>query len=65
MTMTERRDIQTWSVTVMATGEDVLTIGHNHLAGVENIDEYADVVRQCADHLLAFIGTQPAKAAEG
>jgi hypothetical protein len=48
--------VQAWGVTVSVNGADVLTIGHNHLAGIENIDDYADVVRSCAQHLLSFIG---------
>ena len=55
--MTQRAPIQGWAVTVEVNGENILTIGHNHLAGIENIDDYADVVRNCGQHLLSFIGT--------
>lgn len=54
--MTLGKPVQGWAVTVNVNGEDVLTISHNHLAGVENIDDYADVVRECGRHLLSFIG---------
>jgi hypothetical protein len=61
--MTERRRIDGWEVSVSINGENVLTIGHDHLSGIENIDDYADEVRNCAQHLLSFIG--PASAANG
>jgi hypothetical protein len=54
--MTERRKIDGWEVCVSINGENVLTIGHNHLSGIENIDDYGDEVRNCAEHLLSFIG---------
>jgi hypothetical protein len=47
---------KTWEVSISVDGENVLTIGHNHLAGAGNIGEHADVVRTCARHLLSFIG---------
>lgn len=54
---------KTWEVTVAVDGEEVLTIGHNFLSGVPNIDDYAHEVRTCAQHLLSFIGPeQPAPA---
>lgn len=45
-----------WAVSIDVNGETVLTIGHNHLSGADDIDRHADVVRNCAQHLLAFIG---------
>lgn len=51
--MTERRH---WAVTVFVDGKDILTIESGFLSGIENIDDYADEVRNCAEHLLAFIG---------
>ena len=56
MTMTERKPVHGWAVTVEVNGETILTIGHNHLSGIENIEDYADTVRSCAQHLLSFMG---------
>ncbi len=50
---------KTWAVTVTVDGEEVLTIEHNFLSGIPNIDDHADEVRTCAAHLLAFIGPGP------
>lgn len=55
VTMTERH-IQGWAVSVEVNGDNILTIGHNHLSGVDDIQEYADVIRGAARHLLSFIG---------
>ena len=55
-TMTMRAPVQGWEVSVNVNGENILTIGHNHLSGIDDIDKYADVVRNCARHLLSFIG---------
>lgn len=52
-------DIQGWSVTVNVNAQDILTIGHNSLSGIDNIGEFADVVRNCAEHLVSFIGATP------
>ncbi|MDR6389159.1 hypothetical protein [Paraburkholderia phenoliruptrix] len=52
-------DIQGWSVTVNVNAQDILTIGHNNLSGIDNIGEFADVVRNCAEHLVSFIGATP------
>lgn len=52
---------QHWGVDVRVDGENVLTIESNCLSGVENIHDYADAIRTCAHHLLAFIG-DPAPA---
>lgn len=52
--MTEK--IQSWAVTVIVNGNQILTIGHNHLSGVDNIEDYDDAIRNCAMHLLSFIG---------
>ncbi len=58
-------DGATWEVEVRVNGETHLTIGHNHLAGDPEINE--DIVENCAQHLLAFIGraTPPAAPAGG
>ncbi len=60
--MTDRKPIQGWAVSVDVNGVTVLTIGHNHLSGADNIEDYADVVRNCAEHLLAFIGPEEVAA---
>jgi hypothetical protein len=57
-------DIQGWSVTVNVNAVDVLTIGHNSLSGIDNIGDFAPVVRNCAEHLLSFIGAAPAQSGE-
>ncbi|MBB5411861.1 hypothetical protein HDG34_005827 [Paraburkholderia sp. HC6.4b] len=49
-------DIQGWSVTVNVNACDILTIGHNSLIGIDNIEDLAPVVRTCAAHLLSFVG---------
>jgi len=47
---------QHWAVSVAVDGESILTIESNCLSGVENIEAYADDIRHCAHHLIAFIG---------
>ena len=47
---------KSWEVEIRADGETILTIGSSHLSGAEDIDAYADIVRNCAQHLLSFIG---------
>lgn len=49
---------ETWEVTVSVNGESILTIGSSHLSGVDNIDDYADRIRDCALHLRSFIGDE-------
>lgn len=61
--MTERAEVQGWEVNVVVNGETILTIGHNHLSGIESIENYADVVRNCARHLDAFIGLEQSSQA--
>ncbi len=63
--MTERTTVQGWAVTVNVNGNPILTIGHNDLSGIENIDDYADIVRNCARHLLSFIGEPEGMTALG
>jgi len=48
--------VQHWGVDIRVNGECVLTIESNCLSGIDNIADYADTVRECAHHLLAFIG---------
>lgn len=45
-----------WRVAVSIDGEKVLAIEPSMLAGTPDIDKYANEVRTCARHLLAFIG---------
>jgi hypothetical protein len=54
-----KEPVQSWEVEIRINGESVLTIGGlaaAHVAGIENIDEYADIVRQAAGHLESFVG---------
>jgi hypothetical protein len=57
---------QHWAVMVYRNGADILTIESNHLSGKpEFSDEDAQCIRDCARHLLAFIGGEdPASALE-
>lgn len=48
--------VQTWEIELRVNGTDILTIGSNHLCGINNIDDYGDTVRMAAEHMLAFIG---------
>lgn len=45
-----------WAVRVSVNGEQVLCIESEWLSGIPDIDKHADIVRTCAEHLLAFIG---------
>jgi hypothetical protein len=47
---------QHWSVTVERNGENVVTIESNCLSGREIGEEDEKVIRNCAHHLLSFIG---------
>lgn len=47
-----------WRVTVAVDGDEVLTIESECLSGIPDIDKHADIIRTCARHLLAFIGTE-------
>ncbi len=47
---------ETWHVTVYVNGADILNLGHNHLSGADDIERFTDAIRNCAHHLLAFIG---------
>lgn len=49
-------ELQGWSVTVERNGVRLLTIEKECVAGVENIGDFAPLVRDCAEHLLSFIG---------
>lgn len=47
---------QHWSVTVERDGENVVKIESNCLSGREISKEDEKVIRDCAHHLLSFIG---------
>lgn len=52
-------EVKSWEVEIRINGESVLTIGGKaaaHVAGIENIVDYADTVRDAAQHLISFIG---------
>ena len=49
-------ELQGWSVTVERNGVRLLTIEKDSVGGVENIGDFAPLVRDCAEHLLSFIG---------
>jgi len=55
-TKEEKMEAKHWRVQVDVDGENVLSIETNCYGGVNNISEYGDVIRECASHLLAFIG---------
>lgn len=47
---------QHWSVTVERNGENIVTIESNYLSGRKISPEDEKVIRNCAHHLLSFIG---------
>lgn len=51
-----------WAVSVFSDGETVLTIESNCVCGRDLSDDDKQLVRDCAQHLLAFVG-EPAGAA--
>lgn len=54
--MREQIKPQHWAVEVRVDGVEILTIESGCYGGVSNIEDYADAVRNCAEHLMAFIG---------
>lgn len=56
-------DIQGWAVTVEVNGVGILTISNNCVSGIDNIADFDGIVRNCAQHLIGFIG-QPEPRAE-
>lgn len=58
---------ETWSVTVEAEGQMVLSIGCDHVAGLdgETLEQFAPTIRSCAQHLLGFIGAAPISGTAG
>lgn len=49
-----------WDVEIRVDHKSVLIIGSNYLSGVDDIDKHSDIIRNCAEHLLAFIGPEKA-----
>ena len=47
---------KSWEVEVFASGESLLVIGSWGIAGIDNITEHAELIRHCAEHLIAFTG---------
>lgn len=45
-----------WSVEIKVDTESKLYISHNELSGVDNIMDYTEEIRNCANSLLGFIG---------
>ena len=45
-----------WAVTVFRDGEEIVTIESNCLSGREITPEDEETIRNCAKHLLSFIG---------
>jgi len=52
---------ETWCVTVEAEGRRVVSISEQHCAGLADDDlaQFKDTIRSCAQHLLAFAGSAP------
>ena len=48
--------VEHWRVQVDINGEMVLAIESASLAGQDITEEYAAVIRDCAEHLLSFVG---------
>jgi len=55
---------ESWEIEIRTSGNTILTIGSWGLSGIENITDYADLVRHCANHLYAFIGTEETDSAD-
>jgi len=55
---------ETWSVIVEAEGQRVLCIGDESVSGLDGdkFDQFKETVRNCAMHLLGFIGAGPIQA---
>lgn len=48
-----------WAVTVLRSGEEIVTIESNCLSGREITPEDEETIRIAVRHLLAFIGDPP------
>lgn len=53
-----------WAVSVAIDGTQIVCIESNCLSGVEGVDRYAETIRTCAQHLLAFIGDAHSSSAK-
>lgn len=49
-----------WSVEVRSEGEVILAIETKMIYGVEPTEEQEELIRECARHLLAFVGDMEA-----
>lgn len=58
------RLIEHWSVAVNRNGENILTIESNCLSGKDLTLEDQETIRQCARHLLSFVGAAEALAGQ-
>ncbi len=48
---------KSWSVTVEADGQQIVTIASNHLSGKSDLTaEDEDTIRTAARHLISFVG---------
>ncbi|WAG21027.1 hypothetical protein DX980_18330 [Burkholderia gladioli] len=56
-------DVQSWAVTVEFNGMTILTISDSHVGGTDSIGDFGDVVRNCAQHLISFVGKDDAQRA--
>lgn len=54
-----------WEVSVYRHGARILTLGHNHQAGVTLCPEDEAAIRTAAQHLTSFIGDPAAPGADG
>jgi hypothetical protein len=55
---------ENWAVTVEVEGRSVLCISNQHYAGDGELGPYKSTIRNCAQHLLAFVGAEPAQPQE-
>ncbi|MCW3678795.1 hypothetical protein [Burkholderia cenocepacia] len=51
--------IEGWYVEVAANGERVLCISDDHVAGLDDMEPFAPIVRTAAAHLINFVGAGP------
>lgn len=54
-----------WTVMVERDGENLVTIGWNHLSGKSTLSpQDEEVIRTAAHHLLSFVGREAATRAD-
>jgi hypothetical protein len=53
------QEVEHWAVSVDANGENILRIESNCVSGRELTSDDEQLIRNCAHHLLAFVGSQP------